>query len=492
MNSGQAKEKMSADENIKILFVASEVFPFAKTGGLADVASALPKALSKINCNVKVILPKYSTIDAIKYDLEFVCELPNGGAVKKCKLKGSTVEFFFIEYEYYFGRKALYGENGADYADNAERYIYFCKAVLDFARVTGFKPDVIHCNDWQAALIPVYLETLRKDPFFKNTGTVMTIHNLAYQGIFHKDTMYATGLPWSFFTRDRLEYWDHLNFMKGGLVFADIVNTVSETYAREIQSSYDYGWGLEGILQARKHDVYGILNGIDSRDWSPATDKYLTNKFDILSIGRKLENKKLLSGKVGVPFKPGTPLIGIVSRFADQKGFDIIGQALELLLQNDIQLVAQGVGEQRYFEMFRKFRLKYPDKISVVESFNERIAHLIYAGADMFLMPSRFEPCGLSQLISYRYGTIPIVRETGGLADSVKNYDPKTGQGTGFVFKNYSPWSLLDAVSRAGEVYRTKELWARLILKDMKLDFSWDISAGKYLELYKKIIVKRK
>lgn len=476
---------------MNILFVTSEAVPFAKTGGLADVSSALPKALSKLDCNVKVILPKYACIDEQKFDLQFVCDLQNGGAIKKCRLKGNPVEFFFVEYEHYFGRGALYGEHGSDYPDNAERFIFFSRAVLDFARLTGFKPDVIHCNDWQTALIPVYLEMLKGDTFFKNTGTVMTIHNLAYQGIFHKDTMYATGLPWGFFTRDRLEYWDHLNFMKGGLVFSDIISTVSETYATEIRSSYDYGWGLEGVLQARKADLFGILNGID-KDWSPETDKYLTKKYDILTLGKKLENKKLLSSKVGLPFKPETPLFGIVSRFADQKGFDILGAAMDLLLQNNIQLVIQGVGEQRYSEMFNGFKAKYPDKLGVVCSFDERIAHLIYAGSDMFLMPSRYEPCGLSQLISYRYGTVPVVRETGGLADSVKDYDPKTGKGTGFVFKYYSPWALLDAIKRATEVYMKKELWVKLIAGDMKLDFSWDISAGKYYELYRKVILKRK
>ena len=479
-------------EKLNILFASSEVVPFAKTGGLADVSAALPKALTKLGCNVKVIMPKYSKIDEVKYDLKFVCDLPNGGAVKKSKLRGSTVEFYFVEYDQYFGRNALYGENGSDYIDNAERFIYFSKCVLDFARLTGFKPDIIHCNDWQTALIPVYISSLRTDSFFKDTSTVLTVHNMAYQGIFSKQIMYATGLPWNYFTRDKLEYWDKINFMKGGLIFADIINTVSETYAKEIQSSYDYGWGLEGVLQNRKADLFGILNGIDGKEWDPETDKYLLKKYGTLSIGKKLENKKILSEKTGLPFKPATPLLGIVSRFADQKGFDIISPAMDMLMKNDIQLVVQGIGDQRYNDMFASFRNKYPGKLAVIFKFDERIAHLIYAGSDMFLMPSRYEPCGLSQLISFKYGTVPVVRETGGLADSVTNYDPKTGKGTGFVFKEYSPWELLDAVKRGVLVYKNKNSWAKLIIKDMKLDFSWDSSAKKYVELYQKALLKHR
>jgi len=320
----------------------------------------------------------------------------------------------------------------------------------------------------------------------------MTVHNLAYQGIFKKQVMYATGLPWNYFTRDRLEYWDQLNFMKGGLVFADIINTVSETYAKEIQSSYDYGWGLEGVLLNRKNDLYGILNGIDPKEWDPAEDKYLENKYSILTPGKKLKNKKLLMEKCGLPFRPEVPLIGIVSRFADQKGFDILGTAMDLLMANDVQLVVQGMGDKRYNDMFSSFQKKYPDKLAVVFKFDERIAHLIYAGADMFLMPSRFEPCGLSQLISFKYGTVPVVRDTGGLSDSVINYDIKSGKGTGFVFKEYSPWAMLDAVKTAISVYKNKRMWAKLLIKDMALDFSWDISAKKYLELYKEALAKQR
>ncbi|OGF50263.1 MAG: starch synthase [Candidatus Firestonebacteria bacterium GWA2_43_8] len=483
---------MAEKEKLNILFVASEAVPFAKTGGLADVASSLPKALAKLGCTVKVIIPRYSKIDEIKYDLKFVCDLPNGGAIKKSKLRGSPVEFYFVEYDHYFGRSSLYSENGYDYIDNAERFIYFSKSVLEFARFSGFKPDIIHCNDWQTALIPVYMDTLRSDPYFKDTATILTVHNMAYQGIFNKQTMYATGLPWNYFTRDRLEYWDQLNFMKGGLVFADIINTVSETYAKEIQSSYDFGWGLEGVLRNRKEDLYGILNGIDSKEWNPETDKYLLKKYGQLSIGKKLDNKKLLAEKCGLPFKPGTPMLGIVSRFADQKGFDILGPAMDMLMKNDVQLVIQGIGDQRYNDMFSAFQSKYPDKLAVVFKFDERIAHLIYAGSDMFMMPSRFEPCGLSQLISFKYGTVPVVRDTGGLSDSVSNFEPKNGKGTGFVFKDYSPWAMLDAINRAILVYKNKNIWAKLIIKDMGLDFSWDISAKKYIELYKKALLKRR
>jgi len=483
---------MAEEEKLNILFAASEVFPFAKTGGLADVASALPKALAKLGCKVKVIMPKYAQIDEIKYDLKFVCDLPNGGAVKKGRLKGNLVEFYFVEYEHYFGRNSLYGENGVDYPDNAERFIYFSKSVLDFTRLLGFKPDIIHCNDWQTALIPVYISSLYKDPFFADTRTLFTVHNLAYQGIFSKQNMYATGLPWSYFEKDKLEYWDKLNFMKGGLVFSDLLSTVSETYAKEIQSSYDYGWGLEGVLRSRKADLFGILNGIDAKEWSPETDKYIANKYGPLSMERKLENKKLLAGKCGLPFKPGTPLCGMVSRFAGQKGFDILVPALELLLQEDIQFVIQGIGDRRYNAMFTSLRKRYPEKIAVVYKFDERIAHLIYAGADLFLVPSRYEPCGLSQLISFKYGTVPVVRKTGGLADSVQNFEPGSGGGTGFVFKEYSSAALLEAVKRAAGVYKNQKVWKKLIIKDMGLEFSWDASAEKYLELYKKALLKKR
>jgi starch synthase len=483
---------MAEKEMLNILFAASEVFPFAKTGGLADVASALPKALAELGCAVKVIMPLYSKIDEIKYDLKYFCDLPNGGAIKKSRLRGSAVEYYFVEYAHYFGRNSLYGENGSDFTDNAERFIFFSKAVLDFARLSGVKPDIIHCNDWQTALVPVYLSLLRADTFFKNTGTVLTVHNLAYQGIFNKQTMYASGLPWDYFTRDKLEYWDQVNFMKGGLVFADILNTVSETYARQIQADYDYGWGLEGVLRNRKNDLFGILNGIDSKEWNPETDKYILIKYGHLSHGKKLENKKKLAERCSLPFRPETPLLGIVSRFAAQKGFDIIGAAMDSLMQNDIQLVVQGMGDKRYNDMFLAYREKYPDKLAVVFRYDERIAHLIYAGSDMFLMPSRFEPCGLSQLISFKYGTIPIVRATGGLADSVKDYAPKNGAGTGFVFREYSPLAMLEAVKRALEAYKNKNSWAKLVVKAMKLEFSWADSAKKYIKLYKKAQEKHK
>lgn len=479
------------NKNLKILFAVSEAVPFAKTGGLADVAGALPKALFNLGCEVKAVMPKYKIIDDKKYNLKKVADLPGGGVLKYTVLQNSAIGFYFIENDAYFNRNELYSTKGGDYPDNAERFIYFNKSVLEMLKIIEFKPDCIHCNDWQTGLIPVYLKLLReKDGFYKNIGLLLTIHNMAYQGIFPKETMDLSGLPWDLFTMDKLEYWDHLNFMKAGLVYADVINTVSETYSKEIQSSSEFGMGLEGVLENRGNDVYGIINGVDYDEWSPVSDKEIPINYDLISIGKKIELKKTLLIKSDMPFDTDVAAIGMISRLADQKGFDILAGIIEELVNLKLQLVILGTGDAAYHNLLEKLEEKYPHKVSINLKFDNKLAHLIYAGSDLFLMPSRYEPCGLGQLISFKYGTVPIVRATGGLADTVKNYNPKTGTGNGFVFSEYSSKLLLATVKNAIEIFKNKRIWAKLIINGMNMDFSWNTSAKKYVDLYQKAIIK--
>lgn len=476
-------------ENLKILYVVSEAVPFAKTGGLADVAGSLPRAVYNLGCEIKVVMPKYKTVDSKKFNLKKIADLQGAGALYYTMLNNSGVEFYFIENKRYFDRAELYNTQDGDYADNAERFVYFNKSVLEIIKVIGFKPDCIHCNDWQTGLVPVYLRLLKeKDGYYKNTGALFTVHNLAYQGIFAKENMVLAGLPWELFTMDKLEFWDQMNFMKAGLVFSDIINTVSETYSKEIQSSAEFGIGLEGVLKGRQQDVYGILNGVDYDEWNPVTDKNIPINYDLISIGKKIELKKILLDSCDMPFDSDIPVISMVSRLADQKGFDILTGVIDELMNNELQLIILGTGDIKYHNLFRDLQYKFPHKISINLKFDNKLAHLIYAGSDLFLMPSWYEPCGLGQLISFKYGTVPVVRATGGLADTVKNIGAKKSQGNGFVFTEYSSKALLETVKKAVETFRNKKMWAKLIINGMNHDFSWNVSAKKYIELYKKAI----
>ena len=498
---------------LKILIATPEAVPFAKTGGLADVTGSLPKALSKLRHQVKVILPKYKTVDDTTFNLKEVNinfpEIPLGERKEEIRLKGcqfpdSEVEYLFMVNDKYYDRDELYKDKttGFDYTDNDERFILFARGSLEVLKALNWQPDIIHANDWQSALIPAYLKTLYAgDPFFAGMSTVFSVHNIAYQGNFPKSSFAKIGVAKDlFYPTSPFEFWGNVNFLKVGISYADVLSTVSERYAVEIQSSSEFGFGLEGVLRTRNPDLYGIVNGIDYEEWSPEKDKFIPCHYSMEDLSGKEKNKRALLEKSDLPetacgelsrTKKRVPLIGIVSRLADQKGFDILAEISDKLLSLDLQIVILGTGEEKYHKLFQQMEKKYSQKISVNLHFDNALAHLIEAGADMFLMPSRYEPCGLNQLYSLKYGTVPIVRETGGLADTIQDYDPDTGEGTGFVFKNYDSDELLEAVKRALQVYQNKGGWTKLMKNGMRKDFSWRASAEKYEDLYQIALQKQ-
>lgn len=490
------------EKKLRVLIVSPEVVPFAKTGGLADVAGALPKALASLGHQVKVILPKYKMVDEEKFSLKEISvnppEIPLG--VKKAMinlktsvLQSSEVECLFAVNHHYFEREELYRDTktGFDYKDNDERFILFARGTFEILKSIEWKPHIIHCNDWQSALIPAYLKTAYAgDPFFKNTVTVFSIHNIAYQGNFPQDTFKKIGVKDElFYPTSPFEFWGNCNFLKIGISYADVINTVSEQYMMEIQTSKEFGYGMEGVLRTRSNDLYGILNGIDYQEWNPEIDKLIPFNYTPDDLSGKKKNKEHLLKLSGLPLtKKDTPLIGVISRLADQKGFDLLAQIKEELMKLNLKFVILGTGEKKYHDLLKDLEKRYPQKLKVNLAFNNRLAHLIEAGADMFLMPSRYEPCGLNQLYSLKYGTIPIVRETGGLADTIQDYNRETGTGTGFVFKDYDPDELLRAIKRALKVYQDRKKWKKLRLAGMQKDFSWEASAKKYVQLYKKAL----
>jgi starch synthase len=474
---------------MKILFASPEVVPFAKTGGLADVAGALPKSLRELGHDVRVIMPKYKMIDPAKYQLNKIVQGLKVQILDRIELAdvyeavipGTDVEVYFIANDKYFGRDGLYQDKGVDYPDNLERFTFYTKASLAFIKQIGWQPDIVHANDWQSALILMYIKTILKDDmFYKNIATVYSIHNMGYQGLFSSDQMQTLGLGWEYFTPDSLEFWGKIALAKAGFVYADVINTVSEKYAQEIQTA-EYGYGLDGLLRFRNNDVFGIVNGIDYDLWNPATDKLIAKKYSPRVLSGKLENKKALQKANKLPEKD-VPVIGIISRLADQKGFDLIAADIENIMHKDLQIVLLGTGEPKYHELFKDMKKKYPSHIGLNLGFDAALAQLIYAGSDMFLMPSRYEPCGLGQLISYKYGTVPVVRKTGGLADTVIDEE------TGFVFEEYTPEALDNAITRALNAYNNAKRWKAMVVKDMGLDYSWDVSAKKYLSLYQKAV----
>jgi starch synthase len=471
---------------MKILFISSEVVPFAKTGGLADVAGSLPKALKEIGHDVRVYTPLYKR-QKLKVKSKKYGKISAGEAV----IPGTEVPVYFYENEKYFGsREELYQVKGVDYPDNLERFAAFCRSVLPFLKELNWKPDIIHCNDWQSALVICYLKVLYKDdPFFKRTATVYSVHNMGYLGMFPKKMLPLTGLGWELFKPEALEFWDNIALAKAGFVFADVISTVSETYAKEIQTA-EFGAGLDGLLRFRAQDVYGIVNGIDYDIWDPATDKNIPKRYSPATLSLKAANKIELQKQNNLPQKKETPVIGMITRLADQKGFDILAGALDAIMKENCQLIVLGVGDQKYHELLLKAKQKFPEHIGVNLTFDAILAELIYSGCDLFLMPSRYEPCGLGQLIGFKYGTVPIVRKTGGLADTVHDFDPKTGEGEGFVFEEYSARALFGAVKRALDTFHKKTVWKPLQEKIMGLDYSWDASAKKYVSLYMKALEK--
>ncbi len=476
---------------LRILLISSEVEPFAKTGGLADVAGALPQALATLGHDVRVLMPKYRGVErhgtlktAVPRVYVPIGDRTTEGALLEGRLS-RAVPVYFLAHDHYYDRPALYGTGQGDYLDNCERFIFFCRGALEALRALGWTPHVIHANDWQSGLVPVYLETLYKDdPALGEVGTLFTIHNLAYQGVFWHFDMPLTGLGWDLFTPAGLEFYGKLNFLKGGLVFADVLNTVSKTYAQEIQTA-EFGCGLEGVLQYRRADLHGVVNGIDVAAWDPATDRDITKPYSAEDLAGKAACKQALAQELGID-ADGAPIIGIVSRLAAQKGLDLVLAALPELVDAGFELALLGAGEPGLETAFGEAARASRGRIAIRTGFDNALARRIYAGSDMFLMPSRYEPCGLGQMISMRYGTIPIVRRTGGLADTVVEARPARRTGTGFGFAEPTARALLEAATRALAAYREPALWRQLQRNAMAQDFSWPASAREYVALYRK------
>lgn len=487
---------------LKIALVSSEAVPYAKAGGLGDVLGALPKVLEQHDCEVMLFMPKYSSIpeDAHKIKINWRIDdlsVPVGEKhfevhLYQSTLPGTQTKVNFVYCAHAFDNRWIYTND----PDENQRFIIFNRAVLKIMKRMKWKPDVIHVNDWPTGLIPLYLKTFYKDdPFFASTGTVFTIHNIGYPGKFHPDTVYLAGLDQTkFFPGGPYEFWGMFSFMKTGLLFSDIITTVSETYAEEILTP-EYGAGFDGILNSRKEDLVGILNGVDYEIWSPEKDEFLVQTYSSKRLAGKAKNKEFLQERVHLPVKADVPLIGMISRMVDQKGFDLIEAILPQLMQMDIQLVVLGSGLPKYETLFRELHQAYPEKVCVHIGYDNQLSHQIEAGSDLFLMPSLYEPCGLNQIYSLRYGTVPVVRKTGGLADTILDWGQSLLEGrkngNGFVFTNPHPEALLDAVHRAVLVYHNKKEWAQIVKNGMKADFSWEKSAGKYLQVYKKAIARR-
>ena len=476
-----------------VAFAASECVPFSKTGGLADVVGALPRALAALGHQVSVYIPRYRQTKLT--DSQTVVRsitIPFDDKYRFCSVvtAGSSagVRFYFVDYPPYFDREALYGGPAGDYPDNAERFALFSRAVLEASKVLGV-PHVFHCHDWQSALVPVMLRTLyAEDPAFREVATVFTIHNMGYQGLFPPDTLPLLTLPWELLTISKMEFFGQVNFLKGALVFSDFVTTVSKKYSQEIQTT-EYGFGLEGVLRNRAATVTGILNGVDYDEWSPQTDKFTVAKYSPQDLSGKLQCKHDLLHAFGVANADANskvPVIGIVSRFAAQKGFDLIAQIMDRLAREEMIVVALGAGDKPYEEMFLRLNKQFPNKIAVKVAYDNAIAHKIEAGADMFLIPSRYEPCGLNQIYSLKYGTVPIVRATGGLDDTIEPWDARTGRGTGFKFSDYTGEALLATIKQALLAYRDPSSWQMLMRNGMSRDFSWGASAREYGKIYER------
>lgn len=473
---------------LHVTMIAGEAVPFAKVGGLADVIGALPVALEKFGLSVRVIIPKYRSIDVEKFGFENV-----DGNVYRSTMPNSTVEVFLIANDWYFDRDGIYVDaaTGKDYPDHADRWIFFQRAAMDVVRSRPPAPDIIHCHDHQTGLIPAYLRKFyRIDPAFTHTRSVFTIHNLGYQGLFPRETMTRAGFNDSeFYPTSPFEFYGLMNVMKVGITYADLVTTVSETYAREIQESKEFGYGLEGVLRERSRDLIGILNGIDDEAWNPATDRLIPATYSSFDFSGKIENKKALLRKYELDESHlDWPVAAMISRIDVQKGFDLVVTILEYLLSKNLYFVLLGTGNKETESYLRTIIARHKGKASIRFEFDNGSAHLTEAGADIFLMPSKYEPCGLNQMYSMRYGTVPVVRATGGLADTVREYNPATGEGTGFSFKDYDPEQLKAAVDRALALWPNREQWRRLMINGMRQDFSWKESAKKYLDAYTRVL----
>ncbi|MDO4477776.1 MAG: glycogen synthase GlgA [Lachnospiraceae bacterium] len=471
-----------------ILFAASECAPFLKTGGLADVVGSLPKYLDKAYFDCRVVMPYYSCMDPkwrslATFHSSFYMDIDGKDVyvgILECDYDG--VHYYFIDNEEYLGREKPYLGMPTDLG----RFAFFCKAVLSILPVVGFRPDIIHCHDWQTGFIPVYLNSFfQGNSFFHGIKSIMTIHNLKFQGIWDKPLfMKVSGLPEYYFSPDKMEFHRDANMLKGGMVYANALTTVSATYAEEIKTPY-YGERLDGLLRARAHDLRGIVNGIDYDVFNPETDEMIPYHFSAEDPSNKKKVKEELQKRMGLSTEGDAMVIGIVSRLTDQKGFDLIACVMEEMLQDNVQFAVLGTGDQRYEDMFRYFADKYPGKVGAAIYYSEEVAHMIYAGSDAFLMPSAFEPCGLSQMMAMRYGSLPIVRETGGLKDTVQPYNEFDKSGTGFSFTNYNAHDMMNVVRYAEKVYFDRpDDWAQLVKQAMNADYSWKASALKYQEMY--------
>lgn len=484
------------DKKLKILFVSAEVSPFAKTGGLADVAGSLPKALAAIGNDVRIVMPRYKMIKtAMKYSIDFPVAM--GDSIETCVVREAGLEYkesnlnkelpvYFLDSYKYYDREGIYC-----HFDDGDRFIFMCKAALEMLPRINFQPDVIHCNDWHTGPICMLLdEHYRKQSFYSSISTVYTIHNLEYQGNFSADLVKQLNVGYDIFNADKCEFYGAFSFMKTGIVYSDIINTVSEMYAREIQTPR-YGEKLEGLLSRRAHDLFGIVNGISYDEFDPETDPWIIKNYNSQNHKDKKENKSAIQKEMGLPQKD-VPVIGLVSRLSGQKGLNLILEQIDNIMKNDLQFVLLGTGDPYYENEFRNIESMYPDKFAVYIGFNATLAQRIYAGADMFLMPSRFEPCGLGQIISLRYGTIPIVRSTGGLAETVIDYDDDKMFGNGFSFMEFNSEDMIKTIERALKLYNTNpEAWEKLVLKALQLDYSWNKPAQKYMDLYYLAIGKR-
>jgi len=483
------------EERYKVLLVSPEVAPFAKVGGLADVCGSLPKALTMLGNDVRVVMPRYRGIEDVRTITDFPVDV--GGrretailreGVIRAQLHGREgfVPVYFIDNYHYFDREGIYG-----FWDEAERYAFFCRAVLEMLPKINWWPDIIHCNDWATGPIPLLLkDQYGVQPLYGRIATVFTIHNLQYQGNFPREVLGLLGLGDGYYHPDGLEFYGQVSYMKAGLLYADMISTVSRTYAKEIQR-VDFGHGMDGVLRRRALDLMGIVNGINYHEFNPQTDPRLVRNYGPGDLAGKRENKYALQRELGLPSSDG-PLIGMVTRLVDQKGLDLVAASIDELLRQDVQFVLLGSGDSHYEDLFREIQRTHPNQAAAVIGFNIGLAQRIYAACDMFLMPSRFEPCGLGQLIGLRYGAIPIVRATGGLADTISDYDDKREAGNGFSFEDYSAAALKEAVGRAIDLYHEPERWARLVANAMAEDHSWNRSAAEYVGLYQMAINKKR
>lgn len=472
---------------MRVLLAASEATPYVKTGGLADVSGALLQEYRGLNLEPFLMLPLYKTIRE-RFDLKdtgVAVKIPVGTRWYEGRIF-SHESVFFMECEAFFRRDELYGTPEGDYPDNAERFIFFCRAVLEGCRLLRLRPDVIHCNDWQTGLIPLYLRTICKTGYFRNTATVMTIHNLGYQGLFDAVHFAATGLSGGWFNPEGIEFFGKMNLLKAGLISADIITTVSETYAGEILTA-EQGFGLDGVLRNRSGSLYGVLNGIDGGEWDPGSDRFLPGHYGASDLSGKAACRKQLVRECSL--KAGdkdAPLVSMVGRLSSQKGVDIFLGAAEEIIDMGGYLIILGKGDEYYQNLVLRLAEQHAGRVFAHIGYDDALAHRIYAGSDMLLMPSQYEPCGLSQLIAMRYGTVPVARKTGGLADTIIDHEPLKKRGTGFLFHDYTSSSLAECLRRAFCVYSDARKWKKLVVSGMGMDFSWKASAAKYIALYRK------